>query len=294
MGFVEKLRSFLQSSSRLNVSQRFEILREAIHGTMSSFYVVRDRETDETFGLKVCDDEKRDVFEARFAGLDKPMEGEIGLAIEHPRIITTLDHGTTTEGHYYVLMEFINGPGLNVLIKAREQRLVGKRGTLIGQMAEALSFVHEAGYIHRDVCPRNYMCNKELTKVKLIDFGLTVPATKNFTQPGNRTGTPSYMAPEVVRRRKTDRRLDIFAFGVTAFQLLTFELPWPSQDVTGKAAMSHDTKMPIDIFKLQPTLNRKLGDTIMTCLSVQPENRPRSMEEFLRMTKGVEDEFADE
>ena len=119
MGFVDKLRSFLQSSSRLNVSQRYEVLREAIHGTMSSFYVVRDRETDEIFGLKVCDDEKRDIFEGRFAGLEKPTEGEIGLAIDHPRIITTLDHGATTVGHYYVLMEFINGPGLNVLIKAR-------------------------------------------------------------------------------------------------------------------------------------------------------------------------------
>lgn len=294
MGIVDKLRSFLQSSSRLNVSQRYEVLREAIHGTMSSFYVVRDREKDEIFGLKVCEDEKRDVFEGRFAGLAKPTEGEIGLAIDHPRIITTLDHGETTEGHYYVLMEFINGPVLNVLIKAREQRLVGKRGTLIRQMAEALSFVHETGYIHRDVCPRNYMCNKELTEVKLIDFGLTVPATRDFTQPGNRTGTPSYMAPEVVRRRRTDKRLDIFAFGVTAYQLLTFELPWPSQDVTGKVAMSHDTKTPLDIFELQPKLNRKLGDTVMTCLSVQPEDRPQSMEEFLRMTKGVEDEFADE
>ncbi len=294
MGFVDKLRSFLQSSSRLNVSQRFEVLREAIHGTMSSFYRVRDRETDEVLGLKICDDKKRDVFESRFAGLEKPTEGEIGLAIDHPRIITTLDHGTTTEDHYYVLMEFINGPGLNVLIKAREPRLVGKRGTLIWQMAEALSFVHQAGYIHRDVCPRNYMCNRELTEVKLIDFGLTVPATKDFMQPGIRTGTPSYMAPEVIRRRKTDKRLDIFAFGATAFQLLTFELPWPSQDVTGKAAMSHDTKRPIDIFELQPKLNRKLGDTIMACLSVKPENRPQHMEEFLRMTKGVEDEFTDE
>jgi serine/threonine-protein kinase len=294
MGFVDKLRIFLQGSSRLNVSQRFEILREAIHGTMSSFYVVRDRETDEIFGLKVCDDEKREIFEGRFAGLEKPTEGEIGLSIDHPRIITTLDHGLTTEGHYYVLMEFIPGPGLNVLIKAKEPKLIGKRGTLIRQMAEGLSFVHQSGYIHRDVCPRNYMCNKKLTEIQLIDFGLTVPATKDFTQPGNRTGTPSYMAPEVVRRRKTDQRLDIFAFGVTAFQLITFDLPWPSQDVTGKVAMSHDTKKPMDIFELQPKLNRRLGETIMACMSVDRDDRPQSMEDFLRRTKGVADEFATE
>ena len=59
-------------------------------------------------------------------------------------------------------------------------------------------------------------------------------------QPGNRTGTPNYMAPEFVRRRKTDRRVDIFAFGVTAYEMLTFQLPWPGSDTTGQA-LAHDT-----------------------------------------------------
>ena len=107
-------------------------------------------------------------------------------------------------------------------------------------MAEAIEAVHKAGFIHRDVCPRNFIHNAEDDSVKMIDFGLTVPATKEFLQPGNRTGTPLYMAPEVVRRRPTDQRLDIFAFGVTAYQLLTFTFPWPVNDTTGVGAMSHD------------------------------------------------------
>ena len=97
----------------------------------------------------------------------------------------------------------------------------------IRQAAEALDAVHEAGFIHRDVCPRNLLvCTDDGEDLKLIDFGLTVPATRPFMQPGNRTGTPNYMAPELVRRRPTDQRLDVFAFGVTAYEICTFELPW--------------------------------------------------------------------
>ena len=286
MGFADKLRSIFQPS-RLNVSERYEVLREAIPGTMSRFYVVRDRRTDDVVGLKICDREKRDLFEGRFMGLEKPTEGEIGLGMDHPHVITTIEHGYTTADEYYVLLEYLDGPGLNVFINQESPLLAANRLTLIRQMAEALAHVHEAGYIHRDVCPRNFICTRDASSVKLIDFGLTVPATKEYMQPGNRTGTPSYMAPEVVRRRKTDQRLDIFAFGTTVYHMCAFELPWPGQDVTGKAAMSHDTKQPQPILEFRPRMDPALADTIMACLSVDRAQRPPTMEDFLRRIRKV-------
>lgn len=290
MGFADKLKSLL-GTPKLNLTQRYDVLREAIHGTMSQFYVVRDKKTDEVYGLKVCDGEKRDTFENRFAGLEKPSEGEIGIQMDHPNIVKTIEYGETVDGEYYVLIEYINGPGVNVVIKSREQAVIGQRGMLIQQMADALKYVHNAGFIHRDICPRNYICNQDFTKVTLIDFGLTVPATKHFMQPGNRSGTPNYMSPEVVRRRKTDQRLDIFSFGVTVYQFLAFELPWPSADVTGKAAMAHDTRPPVDIFEIHPNLNRRLGETVMSCIAVDPDARPQSMKDFLNRVRGIDDEF---
>jgi serine/threonine-protein kinase len=290
MGLFDQLRSLFDG--KLNVEQRFELLREAVSGTMSSFYMARDRKTGEVVGLKILDSAKTEFFESRFKGLSKPSEGEIATQLVHPRIVKTLDYGVTTRGEPYLLMEYLDGPGLNVLIKDRSPKLVKNRLNMIRQMAEAVGAVHRAGYIHRDICPRNFICNQEVTELKLIDFGLTVPATKEFMQPGNRTGTPNYMAPEVVRRRPTDQRLDLFSLGATCYQLVTFELPWPSQDTTGKAAMLHDTKEPAEILTLRPDLHPRLARLIMQCLATQPAARPKSIDEFLRAIDDLHSETA--
>ena len=120
-----------------------------------------------------------------------------------------------------------------------------------------MAAVHAAGFIHRDICPRNFLLTNNRDDLKLIDFGLTVPATRMFMQPGNRTGSPNYMAPELVRRRATDQRLDVFAFGVTAYEFCTFRLPW-LRGTTGMAAMSHD-QPPTDIRKYRPADPPRVG-----------------------------------
>lgn len=262
------------TSAKLNVDERYEMLRGSVSGTMSQFRMARDRKTDEIVGLKILDDEKTDYFEARFKGLNKPSEGEIAMHFDHPRIVKTLGYGQTTQGHPYVLMEFIEGKGLNSMIIAQDPILDGNRLTLIRQMAEALGEVHDAGYIHRDVCPRNFICAPDAQSLKLIDFGLTLPNTPEFNQPGNRTGTPQYMSPEIARRRATDLRVDIFSLGVTMYQLCAFELPWPSADMTGKVALLHDSKEPVPLTEAQPKINPKLAKVIHKCMAPKPENRP--------------------
>ncbi len=76
---------------------------------------------------------------------------------------------------------------------------------------------------------------------------------------GNRTGTPLYMAPEIVRRKPTDQRVDVFSFAVTCYHMLTFELPWPITDTTGMAALHHDTSPPKSIWDYRPTLDKSVG-----------------------------------
>ena len=147
-------------------------------------------------------------------------------------------------------MEYIKGMGLDQAIRNREPRLANNRLALIREMAKCVQAVHDQGFIHRDVCPRNFICIGEFEHLKMIDFGLTLPDEAPYRQPGNRTGTPQYMAPEIVRRRPTDKRVDVFSFGVTAYRLLTFEHPWGSTDMTGTAALAHDTEEVLSLIHI--------------------------------------------
>lgn len=294
MSLLDSLRGLFKTQKKLDVEARFERLRSAVSGTMGDFNVSRDRQNGEIVGLKLCDPEKFALFEARFKGLNKPTEGEIALQMDHPRVMKTFEAGMTTKGQHYLVSEFIDGPGLQQLVqKKAEDQLRGKRLLLIRQMAEAIEYVHSKGFIHRDVCPRNFICFPDLSGLKLIDFGLTVPATKEFMQPGNRTGTPLFMSPEIVRRRATDQRVDIFAFGVTAYNVCTFEFPWPSSDTTGRAALQHDTFEPINILQYRPDLNLVLAKAIMSCMEADVNKRTPTMTHFLTTIRNVESEFAD-
>jgi serine/threonine-protein kinase len=287
MDFLSRLSS-LFGPSKIDIKTRFELLREGIAGTMSKFYRARDRKTGEVVGLKVLDVKKTEAFEGRFKGLKKPSEGAIAVTFDHPSIVRTMEYGRTSEGGQYLVMEYIEGAGLNFLLMAQSEQLEDHRLQFIRQTAEAIQFVHEAGYIHRDVCPRNLMLAGDGETIKLIDFGLTVPAIGPFMQPGNRTGTPSYMAPELVRRFATDQRLDVFAFGVTAYELCTNQLPWP-RGSTGLAALAHE-QPPTDIREYRPNISPELAKAIHWCVEPELKKRCPSMAEFLRAIRRLKHE----
>jgi serine/threonine-protein kinase len=289
MGLLDKFQN-LFTDKRTDLAERFEIVREAVHGTMSNFHMAIDRRNKRTIGLKILDSEKTAAFEARFPGLKKPWEGAIALKLKHPRIVETYEADKAKDGRQFIVMEFIEGTGLNVLLNNRDKRIEGNRHVLVKQMAEAIDAVHKAGFIHRDVCPRNFIASPDATSLKLIDFGLTLPAEPPYMLPGNRTGTPLYLAPEIVRRKNTDQRVDIFAYGVTCYQLCTFEFPWPSSDTTGRGALQHDNLAPIPILTKRPDLNPVLAKVIMHCMMPDPNARPADMEAVLKSLKAVPDE----
>src|SRR5688572_30488156 len=110
------LKDFFQqllSGGKVDVAARYEIMRDAVSGTMSNFHMARDRQTGAIVGLKILDKQKAEQLEQRFRGLNKPSEGEIATSIVHPRVVQTYSHGVTTDGEQYIVMEFLDGPGLN-------------------------------------------------------------------------------------------------------------------------------------------------------------------------------------
>lgn len=293
MALFDRFKSLLSpSTTKLDVKQRFDLLRAAISGSMSKFYMARDRETGEVVGLKILDPKKTAHFEARFKGIKKPSEGEIATQFDHPYIVKTFEHGLTTDDDQYLVMEYLAGAGINWVLASHDtSKLDGRRVTLLRQVAEALKTVHEAGFMHRDLCPRNLIFTGDGQTLKLTDFGLSVPSTEPFKRPGNRTGTASYMAPELVRRQSTDERVDVFAFGVTAYEICAGELPFLVGKGGGLAAMSHN-RPPLDIHQFRPQIHPKLATAIHRCLEADPKNRCPTMAEFLAAIRSLEHEDA--
>jgi serine/threonine protein kinase len=257
--------------TRVDIKKRFILEGRTGQGSMSKVYRARDLEKGRMVCLKVLDKLKTDKFEARFPGLSKPKEGTVAAGLHHPNIVQTYDHGISYQGEQFVSMELVDGVGLNYLIETRSRRLEGNRINYLKQMADAIEYMHSVGYLHRDICPRNVMVTKD-DVIKLIDFGLAIPNTGDFLKPGNRTGTTSFLAPELIRRRATDHRVDLFALGVTAYNLFTLDMPWERaasiQVLISK--MSHPGKDPRESC---PSMDDATRRFLMRAIEREPQDR---------------------
>jgi serine/threonine protein kinase len=275
VGFLDKLKGlFAKPKNRLpivNIDKRFELLGRTGQGSMSKVWRARDRQSSRIVCLKVLDKEKTLKFEARFPGLKRPPEGAICMVMRHKNIVQTFEHGMTTQKEPFLVMELVDGMGLNFLIETRSPQLEGHRIDILTQFANGLDYIHKQGFLHRDICPRNVMVTKEGV-VKIIDMGLAVPYTPDFCKPGNRTGTPNYLAPELIKRQTTDHRVDLFALGVTAYEMFTGELPW-ERDASLQTLLSHMNSAGRDPLEFRRDLDQKTVAFLIKAVARNPNDR---------------------
>jgi serine/threonine protein kinase len=271
---LDKLKELFGPAGRVNIERRFSIHCETPQGSMSKVYRANDKETGRTVALKVQLPDKHAAAESRADRATRPPEGEIAMGIVHPNVVKTYEHGIATTGERFIVMEFVDGVSLKFV---REATKLGIRGkvNLLAQAADGLAAVHAAGYIHHDVNPNNFLVDRE-NHLKLIDFGLAVPNIPAFRRPGNRTGMLQYMAPELVRREPTDERIDIFSWGVLAYELLTEKPPFGGGSTM--AQMTHKINAtPLDPVVLNPRLSDELRDIILKTLAPKPNDRWQRM-----------------
>ncbi|MGC1276459.1 MAG: serine/threonine-protein kinase [Planctomycetaceae bacterium] len=283
MGFFQTL--FKKKIPKTDVKQRFELIGRVGQGSMSKVWRARDRMTGRPVALKVLDREQTRKFEARFQGGTKPKEGEVAVQLDHPGIVKTFEHGITTDDLQYLVMEFVEGYGLSFYVDAQNATMKEHRLRLMIELGEAIAYLHEKNFIHRDICPRNVIVSED-HHVKLIDFGLVVPNTPEFRRPGNRTGTANYMAPELIRRQPTDQRIDVFSYAVTCYEMCTKRLPWESAKSL-EAIMQHLNSPPVDIREIAPDLDEGIAQTIMKGIEVDRQLRWQSAREMANAFRAV-------
>ena len=265
----------------ITIAKRFDLQGRTGQGSMSKVWKAYDRELGRVVALKVLDKEKTIKFEEKFKlqGLKKPPEGEICAGLRHDNIAKTYEHGLTNLGEPYLVLEWIEGLGLNYLIENKHPQLQGHRIAFMGQLCDAIDYLHGEKYLHRDLCPRNVMVSSEGV-VKLIDFGLTVPYTPAFCQPGNRTGTVDYLAPEVIKRSTTDHRVDMFALGCTAYEVFTGQLPWEKSPSSEETLRRHLNTPPRSAQDMRTDLDDEVSRILMKAIDRDKMKRYASAKDF--------------
>jgi serine/threonine-protein kinase len=189
----------------------------------------------------------------------------------HECIIGYREHGKI-EGHLYCLMEYLEGANLKELYARHDPVLLENVAQIILDMAEALEHVHECGYMHLDFKPENIIVSRNAA-VRLVDFDLAQPIKEKPVKITKNPGTPAYMAPEQLSGQPIDRRVDIFAFGVAAYELLTNQKPFPGE--TSAEILRAQTDR--SDFKTPRQLNRDvplgLEKAILKCIERDQDKR---------------------
>lgn len=269
----------------VDIKKRFDLLGRMGQGSMSKVWRARDGKIGRIVCLKILDREKTAKFDARFPGLVRPSEGALCMTLRHKNVVHTYEHAITPEREPFLVMELIEGDGLNFLIETHSPKLKGKCVDYLVQIADGVEYIHAQKFLHRDICPRNIMVTHE-GLVKIIDFGLTVPYTPDFGKPGNRTGTPNYMAPELIRRNSSDHRVDLFALGVTAYETFVQHLPWEKTQSL-QTLMSHMNSPGRDPREFKPDLDERTAELLIKAIERDPRDRFQSAAEFREALKAL-------
>ncbi|MDE2643506.1 MAG: serine/threonine-protein kinase [Verrucomicrobiota bacterium] len=191
---------------------------------------------------------------------------------DHDCIVNYIEHGKI-KGDHFLAMEYCEFPNLKILISRSDTVLEKFVGNILIDVAEALEHVHNCGYLHYDFKPENILVSRN-GNVRLCDFDLSRPIPGKPTKMPDNPGTPVYMAPEQLRGREIDQRVDIFAFGVTMYETLTGQKPF-NGDTSREVLLAQKNRdshfaAPRD---LNPSIPAAVESIILQCIEFDADKR---------------------
>lgn len=250
---------------------RYAIQRPIGQGAMGMVYLAEDPLLKRQLAIKVV----RAVGEERDLALERfKREAEISAQLNHPNIVTIYDVGEEPALGPFLAMEYVEGKSLGRFIREGVLEAETCFAILI-QTMRALRAAHRHAIIHRDVKPDNILVGED-GRVKLMDFGIARTMAPRLTSAGEFLGSPAYSSPELLKGGEPTPGTDRFAFAVTAFELLTGQLPHPGASVA--AVITHVLHEPPVIPAGVPA---PVGYVFRKALDLDPEARHENLMEFL-------------
>ncbi|MFO0727294.1 MAG: protein kinase [Myxococcota bacterium] len=272
---------------RDEVLGRYRLLAELGRGGIGEVYRAEEIGTKRQVALKVLRGEFQDQ-----EGVIQRFRREARLLeqLRHPNIVELFEVNEV-DGIHFMVMELIEGPNLNELLKRRGRIPEREALLLMADVARGLSAAHAQGVIHRDVKPHNVLLAERLAPVegelpyeaRVCDFGIARALYSDDTglTQNEALGTPRYMAPEqCVPGGTVGTAADVYAMGMTLFQLLTSRIAYDAQSAL-ELIYAHLNLEPLDIRTLLPEVSAGTAALIDRALAKSPAERPQDAQAFL-------------
>jgi tRNA A-37 threonylcarbamoyl transferase component Bud32 len=292
-GLFYKIGRRLREAQDLGSYQLVELLG---HGGMGEVWRAQHRLLARNAAVKLVRPEllgaSTDV-EAKLTLRRFEREARATAALSSPHTIHVFDFGLTDDGTFYYVMELLTGRDLESLVREFGPLPAERVSFLLRQVCHSLADAHARGLVHRDIKPANiYVCRMGLDYdfVKVLDFGLVKLNRRGaaqqtlLTMEHRTTGTPAYMAPEIILGDvEVDRRADVYALGCVVYYLLTGQLVFEA-DTPMKMLLHHVQTKPVPPSqRSELPIPRELDDLVLACLEKDPAKRPQDAEELLRL-----------
>jgi serine/threonine-protein kinase len=251
---------------------RYQLEREIGRGAMGVVYLGRDTAINRMVAIKAIplasEFSDTELVEARSRFF---REAETAGRLNHPNIVTIYDVGEE-RGLAYIAMEYLKGRHLSDYTQFNNLLEPRKVLEIIGRTAEALGFAHKQQVVHRDIKPANLMFDASSDTLKITDFGIARLSGAGTTRTGIVLGTPSFMSPEQLEGRTVTGHSDLFSLGVSLFQLLTGQLPFTADSMTGLMQQIAEAPHP-PLRAFRPDLPACVESVIDRALAKNPAER---------------------
>ena len=277
----------------------YELVELLGHGGMGEVWRARHQLLARHAAIKLVRPEvlgARNEADARIVQRRFEREAKATAALSSPHTIQVFDFGMTRDGTLYYVMELLAGRDLENLVREFGPVPADRAMFLLRQVCHSLADAHARGMVHRDIKPANiYVCRMglEYDFVKVLDFGLVKVRERSLgedtlvTMDHTTTGTPAYMAPEIiVGDTEVDRRADVYALGCVAYFVLTGQLVFEA-DTPMKMLMQHVHAKPMPPSqRTELRIPRELDELVLSCLEKDPRARPQNAEELFQLAVG--------
>ena len=275
----------LRDRLQTTLGEAYSLERELGGGGMSRVFVATEAALGRSVVVKVMSgDALAGISAERFA-----REVRTAASLQHPNIVPVLTTGIA-DGLPYYTMPYVRGESLRVRMNQGGRIPRRQAISILRDLARALQYAHAEGIIHRDIKPDNVLLSGDAAVV--TDFGIAKaisaartsgaevsPTNSNpytLTQAGLSVGTPAYMAPEQAAADVIDHRIDIYAWGILAYEMLAGTHPFADKVTAVQLMAAHLSERPEPLAQRAPDIPPLLAKLVMWCLEKRPEDRPES------------------